>query len=346
MPIGAVESVVYGTDDIGAAVAFYEEFGLPLVSRSETEAIFRLDEGSRVIIRLGDDPSLPAPHFEGNGVRETIFSIGSREELEELATSLATDREVRRDGDGTIHFTSDCGIPLGVRVWQRTPVVYSPDPVNAPDNVKRFNQHRRWRVRARPKTINHVVWRVKNFEESWVFFRDRLGFTLSDYQIDAGIFGRAPATTQHHSVYFQQFDVLGPPPHRTGFDHVCYGVEDVDELFAGWNYMARRGWANPFGGPGRHRISSAMFCYLFAPCGGMAEYGADTDYVDASWVPRRWERSFGGFMWTSQILPFLPEEVEWNVSFDASNLPDGSVPTKTGERFRPAPPPAADRGSH
>jgi catechol 2,3-dioxygenase-like lactoylglutathione lyase family enzyme len=338
MPIGAVESVVYGTDDIDAAVVFYDDFGLSLRSRSADEAVYQLDEGSRVIIRREDDPSLPAAHYEGNGVRETIFGISSHDELDALAASLSVDREVRRDAEGTIHFATDCGIPLGVRVWQRTPVIYAPDPVNAADNVKRLNQHRRWRVRARPKTINHVVWRVANFELSWEFFRDRLGFVMSDYQIDAGIFGRAPGSGQHHSVYFQQYDVLGPPPHRTGFDHICYGVEDVDELFAGWNYMARRGWVNPFGGPGRHRIASAMFCYLFAPCGGMAEYGADTDYLDDSWVPRRWERSFGGFMWTSQILPFLPEEVEWQVSFDTSGLPDGSVPAKTAERFLPAAP--------
>jgi catechol 2,3-dioxygenase-like lactoylglutathione lyase family enzyme len=332
MPIGSVESIVYGTDDIDAAVVFYDDFGLALQSRTENEAVYRLEEGSRVIIRLADDPSLPAPHYAGNGVRETIFGISSSDELDALASSLAVDREVRCDDDGTIHFASDCGIPLGVRVWQRKPVVYSPDPVNAADNVKRLNQHRRWRVKARPKTINHVVWRVQNFEDSWMFFRDRLGFKLSDYQIDAGIFGRSPGTSQHHVVYFQQFDVLGPPPHRTGFDHVCYGVEDVDELFAGWNYMDRRGWGNPFGGPGRHRIASAMFCYLFAPCGGMAEYGADTDYLDDNWVPRRWERSFGGFMWTSQMLPFLPEEVEWNVAFDDTDLPDGTVPAKSAER--------------
>lgn len=334
MPIGSIESVVYGTDDIDAAVAFYDDFGLALHSRTDTEAVYRLDEGSRVILRRADDPSLPAPHYDGNGVRETVFGITSAAELEALAASLATDRDVRRDDDGTIHFTSDCGIPLGVRVWARTPVVYSPDPVNAADNVKRLNQHRRWRVRARPKTINHVVWRVTNFEESWVYFRDRLGFRMSDYQIDAGIFGRPPGAGQHHVVYFQQFDVLGPPPWTTGFDHVCYGVEDVDELFAGWNYMAKPCWSGPFGGPGRHRIASAMFCYLFPPCGGMAEYGADTDYLDDSWVPRRWERSFGGFMWTAQLLPFLPEEVEWNVTFDPGGLPDGSVPVKTAERFQ------------
>lgn len=340
MPIGGIESVIYGTDDIDAAVAFYEDFGLTLASRTDTEAVFRLEEGSRVVIRRADDASLPAPHYAGNGVREAVFSITSHAELAELAASLAVDRDVRRDDDGTIHFTTDCGIPLAVRVWTRTPVVYSPDPVNAPDNVKRLNQHRRWRVRARPKAISHVVWRVRNFEESWAFLRDRLGFRLSDYQIDAGIFGRAPGVNQHHVVYFQQFDVLGPPPHSTGFDHICFSVEDVDELYAGWNYMGRRGWANPFGGVGRHRISSAMFCYLLPPCGGMAEYGADSDYIDDSWVPRRWEQSFGGFLWTSNILPFLPEEVEWTVTFDPASTPDGTVPAKTAERFTPA------RGGH
>ena len=85
MPIGSIESVVYGTDDIDAAVAFYDDFGLTLQSRSDTEAIYRLEEGSRVIIRLADDPSLPAPHYDGNGVRETIFGISSREELDALA---------------------------------------------------------------------------------------------------------------------------------------------------------------------------------------------------------------------------------------------------------------------
>ena len=34
MPIGSVESVVYGTNDIDAAVAFYDDFGLTLQSRS------------------------------------------------------------------------------------------------------------------------------------------------------------------------------------------------------------------------------------------------------------------------------------------------------------------------
>lgn len=329
MPIGGVESICYGVVDLPASTQFYDDFGLKSFRRTTDETVYRLEEGSRVILRHIDDPRLPPPHYEGSGVRETIFGVDSLEELEGYAARIAVDREVRSSDDGqTIHFLSDCGIPLGLRVWTRRKVVYSPDPVNAPDNIKRLNQHRRWRVRAEPKTINHIVWRTKDFDASFAFFRDRLDFRMSDYQINAGVFGRAPGINQHHIVYFQKFDALGPPPWSPGFDHVAFGVEDIDEVYAGWNYMERRGYRNPLSGVGRHRIASALFCYFDAPCGGMAEYGADTDYLDDSWVPRIWEASFGGFMWTSRVLPFLPEEVEWNVNFDQSRLPKGAIPEK------------------
>lgn len=329
MPIGGVESVTYGVTDMAASARFYDDFGLQAIKRSDTEVVYRLDEGSRVILRLIDDASLPAPHYEGSGVRETIFGVDSREELDIYAERIGIDRPVRRSNDGnSIHFASDCGIPLGLKVWTRRKVSYSPDPVNAPDNIKRFNQHRRWRVRALPKTINHVVWRVADFEKSFAFFRDRLDFRMSDYQINAGVFGRAPGVHQHHVVYFQKFDALGPPPYSTGWDHIAFGVEDIDEVYAGWNYMERRGYKNPLAGVGRHRIASAIFCYFDAPCGGMAEYGADTDYLDDSWVPRIWKAVFGGFMWTTRVLPFVPEEVEWEVSLDQTTLPKGEIPEK------------------
>jgi catechol 2,3-dioxygenase-like lactoylglutathione lyase family enzyme len=337
MPICGVERAIYGVEDLEASRRFYDDFGLQIESASSSEIVYRLEEGSRVVLRLASDPSLPAPHYAGSGVRETVFGVDTQAEIDAFQADLARDRPVNRDDDGTIHFTSDCGIPLALRVFGRKKVLYSPDPVNAPDNIKRLNQHRRWRVRALPKTINHIVWRSMDIEASWAFFRDRLNFRLSDVQVDAGIFGRAPGVNQHHLIYFQRYNALGPPPHSAGFDHICYGVEDIDEVYAGWNYMERRGWKNPLGGVGRHRIASALFCYLEAPCGGNAEYGADTDYLDDSWVPRVWAANFGGFMWTSGVLPFLPEEVEWKVTFDQSKLPKGEVPAKSNA---PAPAPS------
>lgn len=328
MPIGAIENVIYGVADMAAATQFYDDFGLHAIQRSPEETVYRLEEGSRVILRLQDDPSLPPPHYEGNGVRLTTYGISSREELEGYARRLAADREVVFSADGnTIRFEGPEGIPLALTVWARTKVTYSPAPVNAPDNVQRLNQHRRWYVRARPKTINHIVWRVKDIDACMKFFCERLDFRLTDSQIDAGHFVRAPGASQHHSAYFQQFDAL--PPYTIGFDHVAFGVEDIDEVHAGMLYMHRRGYTSPLGGVGRHRIASALFCYFFNPCGGMAEYGADTDYLDDNWVPRVWEARFGGFTWTGQLQPFLPEELEWKVAFNPAHTPDGSIPSKS-----------------
>lgn len=332
MPIGGVERIIYGVSDMPGSIQFYDDFGLKSVKRTDAEVVYQLEEGSKVILRHIDDPSLPAPYFSGSGVRQTFYGVDTKEELDSYAERIGVDRDVKRGADGqSIEFLSDCGIPLGLRVWTRKKVSYAPDPVNAPDNVQRLNQHRRWRYRAHPKTINHVVWRVKDIEKSFAFWRDRLDFRLTDYQVEAGIFGRAAGAQQHHVAYFQRFDALGPPPHAPGFDHVAFGVEDIDEVYAGWNYMERRGYKNPLGGVGRHRIASALFCYFDAPCGGMAEYGADTDYLDDNWVPRVWEPRFGGFMWTSRVLPFLPEELPWEVSLDQSKLPKGQVPEKTAK---------------
>jgi catechol 2,3-dioxygenase-like lactoylglutathione lyase family enzyme len=329
MPIGGIESVIYGVDSMADSVRFFDDFGLASIERSDALTVYRLEEGSRVVVKLRDDPSLPAALHEGIGVREVFFSVSDREELARYADRIEVDREVIRSEDGdSISFTADGNIPVGLRVFTRTPVVYCPDPVNAPDNVKRLNLHRRWRVRARPKVINHIVWRVEDFDAALAFFRDRLDFRMSDYQIGAGAFARSEGAKQHHVIYFQKYDVLGPPPYSTGFDHVAFGVEDIDEVYAGWNYMERRGYTGPFEGVGRHRIASAIFCYFHNPAGGFAEYGADTDYLDDSWVPRIWKAAFGGFMWTSRVPAFLPEELAWEVSFDNSNLPRGEVPEK------------------
>ncbi|WP_066555967.1 VOC family protein [Croceicoccus bisphenolivorans] len=327
MPICSIERITYGVSDLAASARFYDDFGLKAVSRSDSKVVYRLDEGSKVILLCDDDPSLPTHHYEGSGVREVTYGVDAVDDLEHYAARVGVDRDVRWGEDGqSIHFIGPENIPLALRVWRRKPVLYAPDPVNAPDNVKRLNQHRRWRVRAKPKTINHVVWRVADMHACMEFWRDRLDFRMTDYQVNAGIFVRPEGANQHHTNYFQRAEAL--PPFTLGFDHVCFGVEDIDEILAGSNYMERRGYTSPLNGVGRHRIASALFCYFDNPAGGMAEYGADTDYLDDQWVPRVWEARFGAFSWTNHILPFLPEEVPWEVSFDKTLLPDGSVPEK------------------
>lgn len=319
MSIVGIESVVYGVDDLDACTRFFEDFGLTLRQRDALGVELVVPDGARVILRPRQDARLPNAWFEGSGMRDVCFAVDTCASLEALVVDLARDRKVERAADGSAHFVADGGMPLSLRVFQRQPVVCAPDPVNAPGKVKRLNQHRRWRTRARPKTINHVVFKVDDPDKSAAFFRERLGFRLSDISRGVGVFLRADGCHEHHTLFLQR--AMPMAGWEAGPDHVCFAVEDIDELMTGANTMQRRGWHSEMG-VGRHRIASALFYYIDAPCGGRVEYGADTDYLDDSWVPRVWDAGFGMASWVSKLPGFLHAEPPWDVMFVSGDVAD------------------------
>ena len=70
---------------------------------------------------------------------------------------------------------------------------------------------------------------------------------------------------------------------------MAYTVRDIHEVFGGGLHISRQGWKTQLG-PGRHPISSAYFWYVHSPCGGLAEYYADEDFLTENWNPRSFER--------------------------------------------------------
>lgn len=315
MAIVGVDTALFGVEDLVESTRFFEDFGLPLLERSDRESTFLLEEGSRVVLRHITDDSLPQQSsYLGLGVRETIWGVDTQDSLDRLARDLGQDRELTVDPDGTVHFLTDCGLPLALRVFNRKPVVYAPDPMNAPGAINRLNQHRKWKRRAIPKTLNHVVFAVENYKKSFSFFRDRLNFRLSDHQKSVGIYSRCDGAYEHHNLFLADCTLPGMKGHPH-YHHINFGVEDIDELMVGANYMHRRGWEPGFLGNGRHRIASALFSYWHCPAGGEAEFGADTDYIDDNWVPREWEFRFGTASWMQKLVDFMEDEAEWDVDF-------------------------------
>jgi catechol 2,3-dioxygenase-like lactoylglutathione lyase family enzyme len=321
MAITGIKTITYRTPEVNKGREFYEHFGLALRQADSERSSFLLPDGAEV--------HLLAPQncpFSTEISVETTWGVDSGDAVKRLADDLSRDHSLSVDDDGTHRLVTDFGVPLAFARFDRKPVLNVPDPLNAPGNVKRLNQWRKWRARAQPKTINHVVYAVDDYAHAWQFFRSRLGFRLSDHSQGLGIFLRADGAPEHHSLFLQNCHYHRPAPQS--FAHACFGVEDIDEIMAGANYMARHGHNSKLG-LGRHRIASALFYYMDCPAGGEAEYGADSDYLDDGWVPREWDAKFGYINWCATLPPFMHEEPEWAVRFltseDDVRIPDLSL---------------------
>lgn len=325
MAIVGIESLVYGVDDVALCTQYLKDFGLSLKQSDATESVFELKEGSKVVVRSIDDYRMPNTSQAGLGVREVIWGVDSELALDLLIQNLKQDREVLIDEDGVARFLTDGGLAFGLRLFTKKPVVSAPPLTNSPGYVQRLNTPRPWRTHAAPKTINHVVFAMPNFLQETAFFQERLGFKLSDYQHNVGVYLRADGTNNHHSLL--AINASGPLPGMDGklrFHHANFGVSDIDELMVGVNNMERAGWPKSHFGLGRHRVDSALFYYLPCPAGGEIEYGTDSDYVDDTWVPREWPVPLFAYShWVQEIPPFLAQAPEWDVRY----LTDGKIPT-------------------
>jgi hypothetical protein len=330
MPILGIESLIYGVADVALSARFFDDFGLQQTKFGADFARFVLPEGSSVIIREIGDPALPPSALNGAGVHEVIWGVDGAETLEQIAASLASDHDIRQDADGTVHVTTDFGLAMGFRPFAKKPLISVSDPINTPGNVQRVNQHRKWRLRARPKTINHVVFAVPGHERAADFMKRRLNFRLSDLQRGIGEYLRADGANNHHNLLL--LNAKADLPEMDGtvrFHHANFGVDDLDEIMIGANHMVRQSWAPSHFGLGRHRIDSGLFYYLPCPAGGEAEYGADADYVDDDWVPRDWpEPLFGYAHFVHNLPPFLRHAPPWKIDY----LTDNASPTGGEER--------------
>lgn len=321
--INGIETIIYGVEDVALCTRYFGDFGLSLGSQSEIDAQFELEEGSHVIIRPLDSATTPGQKLVGNGVQKVIWGASSRSAFDRAVARLEKATEVTVDADGTAHFIDCDGIAMGLRVYSKKPIWGAPDPRNSYGNVGRRNQHTRWRLKANPKTIQHVVFTTPDPQASWNWYREHLDFRLSDIQQGFGVFARCPDTQDHHNIYWLNANLPFPGcDGQVRFNHVDFGVEDLDEIMVGANYMERRGWPKSIWGLGRHRIASSLFLYLPCPAGGEVEYGTDSDVLDDSWVPRTWHAGFGTMSFMHNLQPWILDESPWQVDFAPGTTPE------------------------
>ena len=275
-----IEAVTYGVTNLPKARRFWADFGLEERAGGKASAEFAAANGARVVLKRRSDRSLPPPVEAGPSVRLMTWGLETAEDVEAVRQRLAG-AGCLADGPG-VRTVDPAGFALDFVVsGTRMPEV-APSPANAPQDVNRIDSRAGFYERAAPLKIGHIVLNVPDAAACSAFYREVLGFHLSDAYDNGSVFLRCAPRHSHHNLF-----LLQSPTGRPGINHLAFAVRDIHEMFAGGQHLALCGWKTA-AGPGRHRISSCYFWYVHTPCGGLAEDFWDEADLPEDWEPQLW----------------------------------------------------------
>ncbi len=279
MNIIGPDALVFGVEDLNGCEQYLTDYGLAPKGDGRFEAL----DGTSIIVRDSQDPSLPAPLPTSSMLRKTVYGVADQATLDAIAQELGKDREVRVLDDGSLEASDDLGFTLGFQITVRKSLDMSGETVNAPGapaqrpvNVIGVDPE----SDPKPRTLSHVVYFVPDAAKAEAFYVDRLGFRCTDRFTGVGPFLRPAGTQDHHTLFMIQ-----TPPFLQGCEHFTFHMGGPTELMHAGNRFAEKGY-DSFWGPGRHVMGSNWFWYFDSPLGCHVEYDADMDIHDDEWEPR------------------------------------------------------------
>jgi 2,3-dihydroxybiphenyl 1,2-dioxygenase len=267
---------------------FGEKFlGMQLVDKSRGTLAFRMDDRKQRLVVAQDGGDGVA--FFGWEVADaaTLDAFAARLEQAGVAvtrgrSALADERRVK----DLIGFSD----PLG----NRLEIFHGAEVVSAPftpgRNISGF--------RTGPLGMGHAVLHVKDINDAIPFYRDVLGFHLSDYMtrpFNAYFFHANP---RHHSIAFIETG-------RNATHHLMVELYNLDDV--GQGYDLALGEEGRIGVTlGRHINDEVTSFYSNSPSGFMVEYGWGGRVIEPEgWQPE--EVSWGPSMWGHDRMWMTPE---------------------------------------
>jgi 2,3-dihydroxybiphenyl 1,2-dioxygenase len=269
MEIRALGYLGIGTAKLDDWSAFAtSSLGMQVVDRSATVRSFRMDDHQQ---RLVADGALPegrryfgwevadAAALNALAARLEDAGVGVRRE----PASLASQRFVRE----LISFADPCGNRLEAFHGAAVAV----DPFRPSRMISGF--------RAGPLGLGHALMAVQRIDEALAFYRDLLGFRISDYL-------RTPirayflhVNRRHHSI------ALVEAP-RDGMHHLMVELFSLDDVGEGYD-LALRGTDRVAVTLGRHCNDFMISYYMRTPSDFLLEYGwGGREVDDAAWQPQ------------------------------------------------------------
>ncbi|MGU7773522.1 VOC family protein [Burkholderia sp. MR1-5-21] len=273
--------VRYQVTDLERMEPFLTDFGLHRVAHTGRALYMRAAGAAHQshISELGDKN---APVGFGLFAR-------SHADLERLAAQLglAVEDNPEPGGGKRVRFTDPAGFVVDVLHGQaRHEPLPARDPFTMNPSVRRQRFGTTIRIARKPSSIvrlGHVAVLVPNFQETLAFYRDVLGFRVSDTYwagneqntiaafLHCGLGGQ---WTDHHTIA-----LVATQESAARFDHAAFEVLDLDDLYQGGEHLRSQGYRHTWG-VGRHVQGSQIFDYWRDPFGNKIEHWTDGDLVN------------------------------------------------------------------
>ena len=262
--------------------------GMQAVDRSASCRAFRMDDRKQ---RLIVDAGLPeGAHFFG-------WEVADAAELDVLAARLeAAGVPVHREpvtlaDQRCVTEVISFADPLGNRLEAFHGAAIDNEPFRPGRTISGF--------RTGPLGMGHIVLTVERIGDVLGFYRDVLGFRLTDYLLTPITAYFLHVNARHHSLALIETG-------RNGIHHLMVELFSLDDVGQGYD-IALTEPVRIATTLGRHPNDCVMSYYLRSPAGFMLEYGWGGLEVDpATWQPR--EVTQGPSLWGHERSWLSPEK--------------------------------------
>jgi len=203
------------------------------------------------------------------GIEYVSFGMTSRARLDALYEALRAAGADLLGAPAPLQ-TPGGGIGFALRDPDNRILRISADVEQRPEEESQF---------AMPVKVSHVVLNTPDLARTEAFYRDLLGFRLSDYYVERMSFLRC--SQDHHSIgLFQNA--------HASANHVAFEMPDMDSFMRGIGRMKQMGHV-PSWGPGRHGPGNNPFAYFVSPSGFVIEFTTELQQIDeATHVVGEW----------------------------------------------------------
>ena len=262
--------------------------GLQRIDRSRSTLAFRMDDRKQRIIVDADG---------GDGIGFFGWEVADADALDALAARLEQHGVTVARGSAALadeRRVKDLIVltdPVGNRLEAFHGAETTPDPFLPGRSISGF--------RTGPLGLGHVVLHVDNVEAVLAFYRDVLGFRLSDYYHHPFTAFFLHVNPRHHSLAFIQTG-------KIGVHHLMMELFSFDDVGQGYDLaMAEEGrLATTLG---RHTSDFLTSFYSWTPSDFMVEYGWGGRSIDpATW--QAGQRNEGPSMWGHERTWLSPED--------------------------------------